>query len=209
MKNLQNLFFLILCAVNLNACATDINKFLLITGPSGVGKTTIINHLKKIDSNFVYIMPYTTRKLRDSEHDKISISKEQMENLRKNGKLLAVNKIYGIYYGTPKNVIDQQLKNKKYPIIDWPITRLEIMKKHYSSKLYVVYVQPDSKKELQLRLSKDTRDLGGQRINLGIQELKKVKAGLYDKMIDLKVINEKGRSKEVAQIIYNSFIQKK
>jgi guanylate kinase len=180
--------------------------FLLIMGPSGTGKSTIINYLKEKDSRFIYISPFTTRKLRDGEKDKIHMSLEEIQKLEQEGKILTINNCYGIYYATPKHMIDEALDNHNFPILDWPIEKLEIMDSHYSNQLYKVYIEPDNFEELTQRLSYDNRDLDGKRCKAGIQELHKLYAGDYDSCIDLRIVNKKNSAKIVAEEIYQKFI---
>jgi len=176
--------------------------FLLLLGPSGAGKSTLIQHLKEIDPRFVYISPYTTRELRVGETDKVHVSFEAMKELEEEGNLLTVNAIYGIYYATPKNSIDQALEKGDIPILDWPIDKLDTMKKNYSSNLLTVYVEPESLESLQKHLSLDGRDKEGQRFSAGKNELEKYYQGEYDSLINYKVINIDGQAENVAAFIY-------
>ncbi|MBI2459148.1 MAG: hypothetical protein HYV53_01175 [Parcubacteria group bacterium] len=57
------------------------SKFLLLLGPSGVGKSAIIDELSKFDNRFVYISPYMTRPLRLGEKNKVAVSDEQMDEM--------------------------------------------------------------------------------------------------------------------------------
>ena len=66
------------------------SKFLLLLGPSGVGKSAIIDELSKLDSRFVYISPYMTRPLRVGERNKVAISDKQMDKMWARGELLSV-----------------------------------------------------------------------------------------------------------------------
>jgi len=68
-----------------------LTKFLLLLGVSGVGKSTIIEALRKIDNRFVYISPYITRMLRDGEKDKIFVADSAMDETNKRGEFLVVN----------------------------------------------------------------------------------------------------------------------
>ena len=180
--------------------------FLLIMGPSGTGKSTIINYLKQRDSRFIYVSPFTTRNLRDGETDKIHLSLEEIELLDKEGKLLTVNNCYGIYYATPKCTIDEALAAQNFPVLDWPIEKLEIMNTYYSNQLYKVYVEPDNLDELAQRLLHDNRDANGKRYEAGTAEINKLKAGDYDNLIDLRIVNKKNTADIVAEEIYQQFL---
>lgn len=175
-------------------------------GPSGAGKSSIICHLKKLDSRFTYIMPLITRELREGEHDKVHASLEEITELDNAGKLLTINVIYGIYYATPKYLIDDALALGKFPVLDWPIQKLEIMHKNYGQHLYKVYIQPDDLQELQRRLSQDGRDKDGKRYQAGVAELDALHAGVYNGLFDLQLINAKNHERETAQQIYENFL---
>jgi orotidine-5'-phosphate decarboxylase len=183
------------------------NKFLLIMGPSGVGKSTVIHHLANIDQKFQYVTPLTTRNLRPGENDKISVSKQEMDKLNKEGKLVVVNEMYGIFYGTPKYLIDKSLDAGNFPILDWPIDKISVMEAAYPGRIFKVYIAPEDDKELQVRLGKDSRDTNGKRLEAGTKELEMYRQGTYDQHIDLKLVNKNGNSEEIAKIIYDAYLK--
>lgn len=178
------------------------NKFLLLLGPSGTGKSTIIRYLKELDDRFVYVTPYTTRALREGELDKVHIEMSELEELKNSGKLLTVNYLYGIYYATPKDLIDTALSQGKYPVLDWPIDKLDIMEKAYGTRLCKVYVEPDNVTELQRRLALDNRDKDGKRLDAGKVELENLLSGKYDQCVDLRIINKQNKAQQTALEIY-------
>lgn len=201
---IKYLFFIMIFFAS-SVCAEE-GKFFLLLGPSGCGKSTIIHHLKEIDPRFQYVTPYTTRMLREGETDKIHVSLEEIQKLEAEGKLLTVNNIYGIYYATPKDVIDNALTLGQFPILDWPVDKIDIMITQYPNRLHVIYIEPDSLEELAQRLAKDGRDLDGQRFLKGQLELENYASGIYDTFIDLKILNKSGLSEEQAQKIYEHFV---
>ncbi|HBD05741.1 TPA: hypothetical protein DCZ32_04765 [Candidatus Uhrbacteria bacterium] len=183
------------------------NKFLLITGPSGVGKSAIIDELSKLDSRFVYISPYMTRPIRLGEKNKIAVSDEQMDEMWRRGELLAVNKLYGgIRYGTPRSPIIGALAIGSFPVLDWPIDRLEIMKQAFPDRLFIVYVSPPSIDILHQRLKKDGRDTDGTRLANAKQEIQKYWSLGRIGLCDLEVVSEDQRIPEIAVNIYTSYL---
>jgi guanylate kinase len=178
--------------------------FLLLLGPSGSGKSTLIRHLQDIDARFVYISPYTTRELRLGEIDKVHVDLENIQEMERNGKLLTVNSIYGIYYATPKDAIDNALKEGNIPVLDWPIDEMDIMMNHYGSNLLTIYVEPESLDALEIHLTVDGRDKEGKRFAAGKSELQKYYRGDYDHLIHYKVLNIDGQSAVIANSIYQT-----
>lgn len=181
------------------------SKFLLLLGPSGVGKSTIIKRLKELDNRFEYISPLTTRPLRDGEKDKIHVSLEEIHKLDCEGKLLTINNIYGTYYATPKQNIDLALSSNRFPVLDWPAQKMDIMLMTYPTDLFVVYIAPENNDELLRRLSLDNRDINGQRYSAGKDELEKFYLGSYDSFIDIKIVNAQGNIDEIAHLIYQAY----
>src|ERR1700686_4289910 len=99
------------------------SKFLLICGVTGVGKSTIIGHLRKLDSRFVRIHPYTTRKPRNRKDDKIHVSEAAMNRMDSEGKFIFTNRIYGNIVATPNRPIVDALEGKMFPVLDFPIDK--------------------------------------------------------------------------------------
>lgn len=182
-------------------------KFLLLLGPSGVGKSTIIRKLRETDPRFVYISPYITRKLRKGESDKVSVSDKKLDILIADGKILVVNEIYGIRYATPKDKIERAFSADKFPLLDWPIVRLDVMQMHFPERLFRVYIRPPNLAVLKERLKRDDRDPGQERLQAGIAELKRLKSGEYDHLTDYCVANPEGRSDAVAKAIYERYLK--
>ncbi len=182
------------------------SKFLLLLGPSGVGKSTIIEELQRIDKRFVYISPYITRSLRVGETNKNSISDRQMDEMEERGEFLIINRLFGIRYATPKLPIVKALAQNNFPVLDWPINRIEIMRRAFPGRLYVVYVSPPTIEVLQQRLSKDKRDANGMRLLKAREELQTFWSSNYSGMYDFEVVSEEGKVPELAKRIYSSYL---
>jgi guanylate kinase len=197
-------YFIFIVIVSLSPLQAN---FLLLVGPSGTGKSTIIGHLKKIDSRFIYISPLTTRPLRENEQDKVHVELEEIRKLEKENKLLTVNKLYNTYSATPRDTIDTALQEKQFPVLDWPVTKLDVMDKNYRNKLYIVYVYPEVLNTLKSPLSNDLRDKDGKRYEAAVEELESFHSGVFDTKIHLKVLNKQSNSEEVARDIYKNFIE--
>jgi guanylate kinase len=182
-------------------------KFLLLLGVSGVGKSTIIGKLRKIDSRFKYISPYITRILRSGEMDKICVTDDAMDEMDRNGEFLIVNKKYGVRYATPLKPIVEALSGALFPILDWPINRLNIMTWSFSGRLTVVYLAPPSMEELERRLSKDSRDENRSRIREAREELEDFYQGKYADLYDLCITTQSGEEDIITKNIYEFYLK--
>ena len=140
------------------------DKFLLICGVFGVGKTTIIKKIISLDGRFSYISPFVTRPLRPGEMDKISISEKIFLEMENRQEFVIVNEFFGIKYGTPKKLIDESFNNYKFPILDWQAKDLEKIVSLYGDKLFIVYLLPPSLNSLLNRIGKDSRNSQEKRI---------------------------------------------
>jgi guanylate kinase len=176
---------------------------LLLMGPTGVGKSTIVRHLEALDGRFRYIRPYTTRELRDGESDKVFVTEIEMEHLWREGALLVVNSLYGIKYGTPRFPIEEAFKVGHFPVIDWPIQQIEVMNNAYPGQLFRVYVKPPDLATLKKRLSE--RSDFDLRVEVAQRELESLEKDDYRSNIDVIVNNETGLSTETAVNIYQEY----
>lgn len=182
------------------------NKFLLIMGPSGAGKSTIIHNLRGIDNRFEYISPYITRELRVGETDKIPVTKSQLRKLNNEGKILAINRLYGVSYATPITPINKAFLDGKFPILDWPVDKLNIMEIAFPGKLFKVYLEPPNLESLEDRLS-DGRDLKGKRFSKAKNELAKLLRGEFDNLVDFRIVNEQGNQEVIAKKIFYAYLR--
>lgn len=181
-------------------------KFLLLLGPSGVGKTSIIQRLRQLDGRFVYISPYITRKLRKGETDKVSVSDEKLDELVRDGKILVVNELYGIRYATPREPIEQAFEAEKFPLLDWPIERLDVMERHFLGRIFRAYVEVDPA-TLRFRLEQDERDPTQSRLQAGLAELERLRLGEYDRLIDFLIANPNREVDATTQTLYEQYLQ--
>ena len=83
---------------------------VVISGPSGVGKDTLIQRLRELDSSLQYSISYTTRRPRQGEVDGVNyffVSRERFEELIARGFFLEHATYNGNYYGTPVDAAEQ------------------------------------------------------------------------------------------------------
>lgn len=134
---------------------------LVLSSPSGAGKTTLANLLLKVDKHLHSSVSYTTRPMREGEeHGKhyYFTDKETFLKMAKEGKFLEYAEVFGNYYGTPKSLVEKYLNNGEDVIfdIDWQGNRS--LSKMARADVVSVFILPPSKKELMTRLVKRAQD---------------------------------------------------
>lgn len=144
--------------------------FVLLLGPSGVGKNSLIRELQKKDGRFKFVPPITDRPLREGETEKVSISIDAFSELEQRNFFLLVNQVYGNRYGTPRETINNILEENNIPILDFPISEVPKLGE-YDELLYKVYVTPPTLGTLKSRLDIDGRAQGNDRYEESRREL--------------------------------------
>ena len=134
------------------------NKLIIISSPSGAGKTTICKFLLKKMNNLQLSVSYTSRKKRPSEVNKkdyFFISKKKFLDLNKKNFFIETAKNFDNLYGSPFSNIRNANKNNKNLLfdIDWKGAR-KIRKKIDKIKIIDIFILPPSKLELKNRLIK-------------------------------------------------------
>ena len=134
---------------------------LVISSPSGTGKTTICKKLLEYDKNIHLSVSVTTRKKRKNEVEGIDYyfrSKKDFLNLKSQNSFIENALVFENYYGTLKSEVLEQLKNGIDVLIDidWQGTRqiTQAMK----GNLIKIFLLPPSIDELKKRLSKRNSD---------------------------------------------------
>lgn len=130
---------------------------IIISSPSGAGKTTITKKiLKKIKKSYLSIS-CTTRKPREGERDGVDyffISKKKFINYKKNNKFLEHAKVYGNFYGTLKSQVLKNTKEDNIVLFDVDWQGARSIKKKINKNCYSFFLLPPSRKILKERLLK-------------------------------------------------------
>jgi guanylate kinase len=135
---------------------------IVLSSPSGAGKTTLVNLLSK-QKNFEISVSHTTRQPRINEiqnKDYYFVTEDKFNRLIKNGEFLEYAKVFNNYYGTTRTpVIDKLDKGKNVLFdIDWQGAD-QIKNKNLDYKLITFFILPPSKEVLFKRLSnRDMKD---------------------------------------------------
>ena len=135
---------------------------VILSSPSGAGKTTLVNLLSKED-NFIISISHTTRKPRQGEisnKDYYFVNDQEFKRLINNQEFLEYAKVFNNYYGTTRTPIIDNLNKGKNVLfdIDWQGAD-QIKNKKLDYKLITFFILPPSKKILFERLSnRDMKD---------------------------------------------------
>ena len=131
------------------------NIMIVLSSPSGAGKTTISKKIQQKFSNFKISISHTTRKPRANEVDSVDyffITKDEFEKKIKNNEFYEFAKIFDNYYGTSKKSVND-LQDKNFNIlfdIDWQGTNQ--LSKYKELNLVKIFILPPNKDELKKRL---------------------------------------------------------
>lgn len=129
---------------------------VVLSSPSGAGKTTICRAVVRRDPNIFYSVSATTRQPRRGERNGKSyrfLSEEGFLSLLKNHQLLEYAEVYGSYYGTPKMPVLKAFSQGRDVIADLDIKGMRSCKKLFPD-LVSIFIMPPSMKELVRRLQR-------------------------------------------------------
>ena len=162
-------------------------SMLIISGPSGSGKSSLMNEiLKKID-NVYFSISTTTRKMRDGETEGINyhyISKKEFEKDIEEGLFLEWAKVHDNYYGTSLKPILKALHDGKLVVFDIDVQGHKIAREKFGNLITSVFVTTPNQNELENRLTKrgtDSKKTIEKRLNNAILEMTRIKE--YDYLL--------------------------
>lgn len=120
---------------------------VIISGPSGVGKDTIIDALRRRprDPDYHYVVTCTTRAARPGEVDGVSyhfLSVDEFSALRRDGELLEWAQVHGNWYGTPRRQVLDALRSGRDVILKIDVQGAQSIKSRVADALLVFLVPP-------------------------------------------------------------------
>ena len=130
-------------------------KVVIVSGPSGVGKSTICKEVVKRLKNAYLSVSLTTRPKAESEVDGDNywfISNEQFQQRINKGSLLEYAEVFGGLYGTPKDKVDEALQAGKTVILEIDVQGAKRVKTIYQDAT-MIFILPPTQKELAERMS--------------------------------------------------------
>ena len=183
-------------------------KLIVISGPSGAGKGTVIKKYLEKHPEDELSVSMTSRPMRDNDIANVTYyfkTKEEFEKAILDGELLEYAMYNGNYYGTPKNEVEKRIKKGINVILEIEVVGAMNVKKMMGDKCTLIFIMPPSMEELKERLMNrgtDSMESIKGRLDIAKKEIKE------SKKYDFKVVNDdldKAVS-ELEDIIKNNII---
>lgn len=181
---------------------------ILISGPSGVGKDSVINKLRENCDSIRVIITVTTRRIRAGEidgRDYIFVDHKNFEQMKKKNAFLECANVYGNQYGVPKDQVKSALSSGYDALIKADVQGAHTLMKLEPSILSI-FIMPESTTDLENRLTKrmtESKEALKVRLDTAINEINEA---LNFQFI---VYNKEGRMEETLKEIERIIIAEK
>lgn len=159
---------------------TPVHLLVVLTGPSGAGKDTVLARLKSLGRPYHFAVTATTRPSRPGEADGVDyyfVSAERFEQMAAQGELLEHAQVYAYRYGVPKAPVQEALKSGKDVILRTDVQGATYIKS-IAPDAVTIFIAPPSREELVRRLrtrGRDPEEQVGLRLRTAQEEMKLVK----------------------------------
>jgi guanylate kinase len=154
------------------------NKIIILTAPSGAGKTSITHYLLREFPQLAFSISVATRKRRENEvegKDYYFMTEEEFHNRNKNNEFVEWEMVYeGKIYGTLKSELERIWKNNQVPVLDIDVKGAIHVQEQYPGTTLSIFIDPPSVDELRRRLSSrgtETEESLQTRINKASYEI--------------------------------------
>ena len=158
--------------------ASPYHKILIITAPSGAGKTSITRHLMQHFPQLAFSVSAATRKARGTEKNGIDyyfISPEEFKQKIKDKEFAEWEMVYeGKYYGTLKSELERIWANNQIPVLDIDVKGALHVQQQYPINTLSIFIEPPSVDELKVRLEgrgTETHESLAARVNKAAYEI--------------------------------------
>jgi guanylate kinase len=194
---------------------------LVLSSPSGAGKTTLSRQLLDNDKQIQLSVSYTTRQKRPGERDGVDyrfVDTATFRGMIERKQFLEYAEVFGNYYGTPRGPVDEALDAGKDMLfdIDWQGTQQ--LKDKGRADLVTVFILPPSTRDLEKRLltrAQDTKEIVAQRMAKAADEMSHwaeydyvvVNSDIGTSLTNLKAILTAERLKRERQVGMSGFVK--
>jgi guanylate kinase len=132
------------------------NKIIIITAPSGAGKTSITRHLLRKFPQLAFSVSAATRKPRGKEQNAVDyyfLSTETFQSKIQHNDFVEWEMVYeGKYYGTLKSEVERIWANQQVPVLDIDVKGAIHVQQQYPQTSMTLFIEPPSVDELRRRL---------------------------------------------------------
>ena len=189
---------------------SKMGNLIVFTGPSGVGKGTVVKELFQNLDNLIFSVSVTTREKRSGEEEGKNYffrTNREFDELIQADKLLEWAEFVGNKYGTPKDFVFEKLKNGTDVFLEIEVQGALQVKEKFPEAL-MIFLLPPSLDELEARLRKRATE-PEEKILLRLAKARDEMKYIND--FDFSVINDSAEraGKELREIILNRRVEKK
>ena len=175
---------------------------VIISGPSGVGKDTIIDALRRRshEPEYHYVVTCTTRAMRPGELDGVDyhfLDRATFAAQRAGGEFLEANKVHGNWYGTPRSQVREALAEGRDVILKIDVQGAQVVKEKIPGALLIFLIPPSLEDLFQRLLSRATETADELEIRQRNAAIELARQEDYDYV----VTNETGQVERTAERI--------
>ena len=128
---------------------------VVLSSPSGGGKTTVIKRLLAEESDYIYSVSMTTRPPREDEtdgRDYFFIDKNTFANKIERNELIEYEQVHGYLYGTPKAPLERAIADGRVVLLDMDVHGALTLRKYYPDNSLLIFLEPPDMNRLIERL---------------------------------------------------------
>jgi guanylate kinase len=144
------------CLILSSGMAENRGKLVILSAPSGAGKTTLVKHLLQAIPDFVFSISATSRKRRPGEQhgkDYYFLSATGFREKIREGAFLEWEEVYeDHFYGTLRSEVDEILASGRNVVLDVDVMGGKNIKEEYGTQALAVFVKPPRFEDLEMRL---------------------------------------------------------
>lgn len=184
-------------------------KLVIISAPSGAGKTTIVKYLMENRLNLSFSISATTRTKRNNETDGVDYFFLTADEFRKkidNNEFVEWEEVYkDIYYGTLKSEMERIWSGGSNVLFDVDVRGGINLKNKFKTKAIAIFIMPPSVEELETRLVKRATD-APEKIKMRVEKAKE-ELNLADKFDTIIINHHLDTAKVEALKVVSSFLK--
>jgi guanylate kinase len=165
-------------------------NIIVISAPSGAGKTTLCNELQRRKPHIKFSVSCTTRLKRKHEIDGVNyhfLSDQEFTEKVQNNEFVEYENVHGYYYGTLRKTLEDALAQQEMVLFDVDVNGAMAIKRNYSDNTCTIFILPPSLDDLKKRLiqrGSETEERIDKRLERTAQEME------YKDKFDACIIND-------------------